>query len=125
LQAEVIGRRAFRDLAHCQRRFDDWRVVYNTQRPHEALALATPISRYQPSRRGFPETIEPFDYGPGAIVRRVDEGGWLSFRNCPVKLGRAFTHRRVALRPSQQHGCFDVFFCSFTVAQLDLRQAAR
>ena len=125
LQAEVIGRRAFRDLVHCQRRFDDWRVVYNTQRPHEALALATPISRYQPSRRGFPETIEPFDYGPGAIVRRVDEGGWLSFRNCPVKLGRAFAHRRVALRPSQQDDCFDVFFCSFTVAQLDLREAAR
>jgi len=87
--------------------------------------LATPISRYQPSRRGFPETIEPFDYGPGAILRRVDEGGWLSFRNCPVKLGRAFTHRRVALRPSQQDGCFDVFFCSFTVAQLDLRETAQ
>src|SRR5262252_4324785 len=81
LVAEVIGRRAFADLAECQRRFDDWRVVYNTQRPHEALDLATPATRYRPSERCFPEKIEPFDYGPGAIVRRVDEGGWLSFRN--------------------------------------------
>jgi hypothetical protein len=40
------------------------------------------------------------------------------------KLGRAFAHHPVALRPSQQDGCFDVFFCSFTVAQLDLREAA-
>ena len=91
LKAEVIGRRAFADLAECQRRFDAWRVVYNTQRPHEALDLATPAARYRPSGRGFPEKIAPFDYGPAAIVRRVDGGGWLSFRNRPVKLGRAFS----------------------------------
>ena len=124
LMAEVIGRRAFADLAECQRRFDQWRVVYNTQRPHEALALATPAARYRPSERCFPEKIEPFDYGPGAIVRRVDEGGWLSFRNRPIKLGRAFAYRRVALRPTDQEGCFDVMFCAHQVGALDLRQAA-
>jgi transposase InsO family protein len=125
LLAEVIGRRAFADRAECQRRFDDWRVVYNTQRPHEALDLATPAARYRPSGRCFPEKTEPFDYGPGAIVRRVDEGGWLSFRNRPIKLGRAFSYRRVALRPTDQDGCFDVLFCAHQVATLDLREAAR
>jgi transposase InsO family protein len=125
LKAEVIGRRAFADLAECQRRFDEWRVVYNTQRPHEALDLATPAARYRPSRRGFTEKIAPFDYGPGAIVRRVDEGGWLSFRNRPVKLGRAFAYRSVALRPTNQDGCFDVLFCAHKVGALDLREAAR
>jgi transposase InsO family protein len=124
LMAEVIGRRAFADLAECQRRFDQWRVVYNTQRPHEALDLATPAVRYRPSPRSFPEKIEPFDYGPGAIVRRVDAGGWLSLRNRPIKLGRAFTHRRVALRPTEQDGCFDVMFCAHKLAALDLREAA-
>jgi transposase InsO family protein len=124
LMAEVIGRRTFADLAECQRRFDAWRVVYNTQRPHEALALATPAARYRPSGRGFPEKIAPFDYGPGAIVRRVDEGGWLSFRNRPIKLGRAFSYRRVALRATEQDGCFDVIFCAPKVGALDLREAA-
>ena len=124
LTAEVIGRRAFADLAECQGRFDAWRVVYNTQRPHEALALATPVARYRPSERRFPETIEPFDYGPGAIVRRVDAEGWLSFRNRPLKLGRAFALRRIALRATDQDGCFDVLFCAHQVGALDLRQAA-
>jgi transposase InsO family protein len=124
LTAEVIGRRAFADLAECQRRFDAWRVVYNTQRPHEALELATPAARYAPSPRRFPETIEPFDYGPAAIVRRVDEGGWLSFRNRPLKLGRAFAHHRIALRPADQEGCFDVMFCAHKVGALDLHQVA-
>lgn len=124
LTAEVIGRRAFADLAECQRRFDAWRVVYNTQRPHEALELATPAARYVPSPRPFPETIEPFDYGPGAIVRRVDEDGWLSFRSRPLKLGRAFAHHRIALRQADQEGCFDVLFCAHKVGAVDLRQAA-
>jgi transposase InsO family protein len=124
LTAEVIGRRAFADLAECQQRFDAWRVVYNTQRPHEALALATPASRYRPSHRRFPEKIELFDYGPEAIVRRVDGDGWLSFRNRPLKVGRAFSYRRVALRATELDGCFDVLFCAHKVGALDLREAA-
>jgi transposase InsO family protein len=124
LTAEVIGRRAFADLAECQGRFDAWRVVYNTQRPHEALELATPVARYRPSERRFPETIEPFDYGPEAIARRVDEDGWLSFRNRPLKLGRAFAHRRIALRATDREGCFDVLFCAHRVGALDLREGA-
>jgi len=124
LTAEVIGRRAFADLAECQRRFDAWRAVYNTQRPHEALDLATPATRYRLSRRRFPEKLEPFDYGPGMIVRRVDGGGWLSFRNRPIKLGKAFAYRRVALRPTERDGCFAIMFCAHTVGALDLREAA-
>ena len=99
-------------------------MLYNTQRPHEALDLATPAARYRPSPRSFPETIEPFDYGAGSIVRGVDADGWLSFRNRPIKLGRAFTHRRVALRPTEQDGCFDVMFCAHKLAALDLHEAA-
>ena len=124
LAAEAIGRRSFADLADCQRCFDQWRLVYNIERPHEALALATPTTRYAPSPRSFPEKIEPFDYGRGAILRRVDDTGWLSFRNRPLKLGRAFIHRRVALRPALPDGCFDVFFCGHKVATFDLRETA-
>jgi transposase InsO family protein len=124
LAAEAIGRRHFADLAACQARFDEWREVYNTERPHEALDLATPITRYRPSPRRFPERGEPFDYGPGALVRRVDQDGWLSFRGRPLRLGRAFVHRQVALRPTTVDGCFEVSFCGYTVATFDLREAA-
>lgn len=125
LAAEGIGRRSFTDLAACQRRFDNWREVYNTERPHDALGLATPIARYCPSPRSFPEKLEPFDYGPGAILRRVSQDGWLSFRGHPLKLGRAFIRRQVALRPALPDGCFDVFFCGHKVATFDLSEVAR
>src|SRR5437763_16369358 len=42
LTAEVIGRRAFADLAEWQRRFDAGRGAYHTQPPHAALERATP-----------------------------------------------------------------------------------
>ena len=124
LAAEAIGRRCFADLVECQRRFDQWRQVYNTERPHEALDLATPMARYAPSPRSFPEKIEPFDYGAGAILRRVSDTGWLSFRKHPLKLGRAFAHRQVALRPALPDGCFDVFFCGHKVATFDLHETS-
>jgi len=37
LTAEVIGRRAFADLAECQSRFDAWRVVYNRASEHPSV----------------------------------------------------------------------------------------
>ena len=54
LKAEVLSNRAFVDLAHVQRHFDPWRDVYNLERPHDSLGLATPASRYQPSWRRWP-----------------------------------------------------------------------
>ncbi len=124
LAAEAIGRRYFADLADCQRRFDHWRIVYNTERPHEAIDLATPIARYRPSERPFPEKLEPFDYGAGAVLRRVDGEGRLHFRSHTLKLGRAFIGEQVAVRPAVLDGCFDVFFCGHNVANFDLNEAA-
>ncbi len=121
LKAEAIGNRAFRELADCQRAFDAWRTVYNLERPHEALAMATPASRYRPSPRHFPETLSRFDYGPNAILRRVQQQGRISFKNREWPVGRAFTGHPVALRPTHHDGLFHVFFCTERIAQVDLR----
>src|SRR5271169_1001888 len=63
LKAEVIGTRFFESTDHCQHCFDQWRTIYNFERPHEALAMAVPGSRYQPSSREFPGTLAPIEYG--------------------------------------------------------------
>ena len=49
LAVECLRPHPVRDPAHCQRRFDGFRHSYNFERPHEALGLAVPASRYQPS----------------------------------------------------------------------------
>jgi transposase InsO family protein len=121
LLSEVVGRRAWRDLDECQRAFDAWRHVYNAERPHQALDLATPATRYRPSRRAFPGRLPPIDYGAGAIVRKVQDGGEIWFANRRWAIGSAFTGQPVALRPTTVDGCYDVVFCQHRVATLDLR----
>ncbi len=125
LKAEAIGQRRFRDLDDCQQAFDAWRAVYNIERPHQALGLATPASRYQPSPRSFPETPPSFDYGPDAILRRVQQHGRINFMNRVWRVGRAFQGHSVALRPTLQDGILDVVFCRVKIAQIDLRSSAR
>jgi transposase InsO family protein len=122
LKAEVIGRGAWRDWEQCGRAFEAWRHVYNAERPHEALQLATPASRYRPSRRAFPEHPAPIDYGPGAIVRKVQDQGRISFQNHTFTVGKAFLGEPVALRPTAIDGRYDVIYCLAKVAELDLTE---
>lgn len=124
LNAEVIGQRAWRDLAQCQSAFDAWRHVYNAERPHEALGLATPATRYRPSHRSFPESPPAIDYGAGAIVRKVQSQGRVSFANRTWLVGKAFEGQPVALRPTAADGRYDVIFCQHKIAELDLREVS-
>jgi len=122
LKAEVLNGRSFRDRAECQRAFDRWRPVYNHHRPHEALGLETPASRYRVSPRAFPETLPAIEYGPDDIVRKVDQKGCISYRNRTWRIGKAFRGQPVALRQSHEDGRLDVYFCCQKLAQIDLRE---
>jgi transposase InsO family protein len=121
LKAEVLSAPPFADIAAAERAFERWRNVYNTQRPHEAIELAVPASRYQPSPRDYVETIAPFEYAPGDIVRRVQQGGHVSFLGPAVKLPKAFRSKTVAFRPTAQDGVFDVVFRTQMIATIDIR----
>ena len=124
LKAEVLQGRCFSDIAQCQRAFDEWRHVYNHKRPHQALDLATPGERYVASRRCFPETLPPIEYGDGDSVRKADANGYISFKNRRIRLGKPFAGQAVALRPTSEDGVFSVHFCVHQIAALDLKTIA-
>ncbi len=123
LAAELLDRQPFADLADCQRRFDAWRHVYNTERPHQAIDLDTPIARYRPSPRPFPEDLPPIEYDSTDIVRRVDATGRISYQARRLRIGKPFRGYPVALRPAIKDGCFNVFFAEHLVATIDLNDA--
>jgi transposase InsO family protein len=123
LKAELLQARSFRDLAHCQGAFDSWRHLYNHHRPHDALALAVPADRYRPSPRPFPETLPPIEYGPGDVVRKVDQSGFISFKNRPWPIGKAFRGQPIAVRATSEDGVFSVHYCTHRIAVIDLRGA--
>jgi hypothetical protein len=122
LQAELLHYCQGLELARCQQRFDAWRRFYNLERPHEALDLAVPASRYQESPRSFPETLPAIEYGPGDQVRKVQDGGKISFRNRQYRISKGFRGQYGALRPTSIEGIFEVFFCNQRLAPINLRE---
>ena len=122
LKVEVLAQRVFADLDYMQSRFDDWRHCYNHVRPHEALDMQVPASRYEPSPRSFPEQLPPIEYGTIDKLRKVQPDGKISFRRREVHVGKAFHGYAVALRPSTDDGVYDVYFATHRIAQVDLRQ---
>lgn len=121
LALELLRTQVWRNLAHCQAAFDPWRTRYNCERPHDALALAVPATRYRPSPRPFPAVLAPIEYPPGDAIRRVHADGHISFRGHTLLISKAFRGYPVGLRPTGVDGCFDVFFCQFRVHSIDLR----
>jgi transposase InsO family protein len=122
LKIEVLAQRLFADFERMQLRFDQWRHCYNHVRPHEALAMAVPASRYQPSQRSFPEQLPPLEYGAIDQVRKVQTDGKISFRNREFRIGKAFRGYPVALRPTTADGVYDVYFATHRISRIDLHE---
>jgi len=125
LQAEVLDRcTAWLDHEHCRNQFEAFRTRYNLHRPHEALALAVPASRYQPSLRPWPKTIGLPQYLEGDEVRLVHSKGEIKFKSKAYYVGQAFGGLEVALRPTEIDGYFELFFGWKKIGALDLNDPA-
>jgi transposase InsO family protein len=121
LKVEAIGNRRFVDCADCQRVFDAWRQTYNLHRPHEALDLCTPASRYTPASRAYSETPPPIEYAQTDQVRRVCAAGRIRFHGVTHRIGKAFAGEPVSLRPTTRDGNMAVYYCHQQIAEIDLR----
>lgn len=122
LTQEVIDGEDFADLEVLQARFDAWLEIYNHLRPHEAIGDRPPASRFRPSPRALPEQLPDISYPDDCLVRRVDSYGRISLKHRPYFVSGAFAGHPVGLRPTERDGVFDVLFCAFKVARLDLTQ---
>jgi transposase InsO family protein len=123
LNAEVLAGASFVNLSTAQVAFDDWRMSYNYERPHEALGLATPGSRYTPSARAYPERLPELVYGPEDQVRSVQRTGMIYFANRAFRMSKAFHGERVAIRPTPTDGVFDVYFATQRIGRIDLHDS--
>jgi len=120
LGVEVLQGRTFADLVTTQEQFDPFRECYNHERPHQALNLDVPASRYTPSPRSFPETIPDWDYGD-AETRRVGSSNCISFRKHRFKIGQGFRGQEVAIQPTSEDGVFHAYFRNSYIKTLNLK----
>src|SRR3989475_1280776 len=92
LRVEFDTRQIFRNLKTAQEALDEWVSYYNTQRPHQSLADATPESRFragdgQPQHRLTPR---PERNGEQWVSRRVARNGLVSVGYQQVSVGKHF-----------------------------------
>lgn len=123
LKCEILRGRHYRDLLQAQAAFNTWRHVYNHERPHEALAIHTPATRYQPSRIAYPQTLPPVEYAQTDLVLEVGWDGKIVLQGKRFKVSNALHRHRIAARPHPSlDGVFDLYFSHQRFAKIDLRQ---
>jgi len=123
LKAEVLNGRSFTDLGQAQTAFDCWREIYNHQRPHQALDMQTPASRYRMSERSYPEQLPPIEYGPQDAVVMVKALGEMRFLGRRYKLSSALRGMPVAVRAIEAYdGRYSVHFMHHKLREIDLRE---
>ena len=120
LKAELLGKRWFGTFGELQSELDRWRDLYNHERPHEALGLEVPASRYRASVRAYPEVLPEFEYDT-RTVRSVGKRGCVSIAGAAYYVGTAFAGQRVAIKPTTDDGLWDVYFCHERVASVNYR----
>ena len=126
LQADLIDLHTWRDLGHCRELFPRFRDTYNTERPHDSLQGATPLSRYQSSPRQMPACLPLIEYPAGTQVRILRSSGRFMLGHQTWYVGTAFGGLPVGLRPSAQaDGQWEVFFGCHRLGSLDLRSPAQ
>jgi transposase InsO family protein len=121
LRTELIRTKTFTNLDDCQRHFDQWRMLYNFERPHEALDMEVPASRYMPSPCEFPDPLPPIQYDSSDIVRKVQDKGEISFHGHIFIVGKAFAGYPVSLCSTSKAGLFNVYFCTQHISTINLK----
>ena len=97
---------------------------YNRERPHEALAMKTPASRYAPSSRAYPEQLPELEYDSGDVIRKVQGKGELHYKGKSYVLGKAFSGYPVAVRQTRSDDSLEVYFGAHHVATISLKESS-
>lgn len=92
-----------------QHRFDLFRHEYNLVRPHEALADATPASRYSCSPRPYPNTLPRVEYPSHFEVRLVSTNGGVRWEHHWVNVSHVLAGEYVGFEEIDD-GEWDLYF---------------
>ena len=103
-----------------QRAFDAFQIIYNEERPHEALQMATPGSLYEPSPRRFPSRLLEMEYPAGFALRIVQQHGDVHWRFGCFFLGEALSGETVGFEDVEEGWL--VWFGPLRLAYVDARQ---
>jgi putative transposase len=123
LKAETT-RPAAGSLAAQQRRFNVFRVVFNDERPQEALDQPTPAACYTASPRPMPDRLPPLEYPDRFEVRYVSANGGMRWNSRWVNVSIVCVGEYVGLEEIAD-GIWTVYFGPLRLGRLNERHIER
>ena len=100
-----------------QQWLDDYRREHNHIRPHEALDMQTPASRWQPSPRRYHPNPPIWDYPQGAWTLKVDNHGTIDIHEQTYRIAKSLIGERVRIVPVD--GRFLIYYCNTLIRELE------
>jgi transposase InsO family protein len=104
-----------------QRAFDQFRVRYNEERPHQALGMAVPDEMHVPSTLRFTGEVSDPVYPPEWERRRLNASGHLPWKGRLLYIGTPLSRELVGLRPVGLDE-FEVYFGPVLLGVFDERR---
>ncbi len=95
---------------------DRYRWEHNYLRPHQALDMKTPATRWHPSGRRYDPNPPRWLYPEGAWVLKVDSQGKLDIRDTRWRIGRALAGEWVQILEVEQR--IQVYYCHTLIREL-------
>ena len=100
-----------------QQWLDAFRHEHNYIRPHEALGMQTPASRWQPSLRSYTPNPPAWEYPEGAWTLKIDSHGTIDIRDQCYRISKALVGERVRIVEAEQR--LLIYYCNTLIRELD------
>ena len=120
LKLELLEANYFRNIDHIQSKFDEWRNIYNLERPHEGIGMRVPADRYQISYRRYPETLPDIEYAKDYVIRKVDTRGRIHINNRQIFVGAPFAKEPIGIRHQVNSDVLEVYYSHQKLGEIDL-----
>jgi transposase InsO family protein len=105
LRVEHLQDKTFADAEAAQRELDAWIHAYNTERPHQAINMATPAERFRLGEPTSAEVLPPHTAavdaprdGDGWVTRQVASNGVICVAWQQLSVGKHYSGERVDVR---------------------------
>ena len=96
---------------------DSYRREHNHIRPHEALGMQTPASRWQPSLRRYNPNPPAWEYPEGAWTLKIDSHGTIDIHDQSYRIAKSLIGERVRILPVEDR--YLVYYCNTLIRELD------
>ncbi len=109
-----------KDLSDQQKLFDEFRLEFNTERPHEALGMEPPIQHYEPSTRALPSQLPAVEYPDDYRVRKVNPAGRIRWPGRHfILVGQPFVGESIGCKQIEDH-IWEIYFLEVLLGFVDV-----